>query len=196
MSASVARLGRFQHTPPLFCPPRARSGSWVLWSAGERRTPLPQPPPPISGVVDAIGVADQRVEQRTHLQELVPVPAGAGQARDLDAEHQAHMAEPHLGHEALEAGSVRAGGAGAAEILVDDDDLLARPAKPGGAVGQTVLRRTCPRRRFSSWAATEAGAVGPAVAELAGDGEEHVAARSSAHFVDAGEAAHGQLARR
>ena len=59
------------------------------------------------GIVDAVGVADQGVEQRAHLQQLVPVAAGPRQTGDLDAEHQADVTEPDLGHQTLEAGPVR-----------------------------------------------------------------------------------------
>src|SRR4051812_1472894 len=63
------------------------------------------------GLADAVGVPDERVEQRAHLQQLVPVPAGAGQARDLDPQNQTNMAEADLSDQALEAGSVRGRGA-------------------------------------------------------------------------------------
>src|SRR3954470_21759296 len=53
------------------------------------------------------------------------------------------MAGPHLSHEALEAGPVRGGGARAAKII-DDDDLVAPPAEPAGAIRQTILEA----RRF------------------------------------------------
>ena len=56
-----------------------------------------------AGIVDAVGIADQRVEERAHLQQLMPIPARARQARDFAAEHQPDMAKPDLGDEALEA---------------------------------------------------------------------------------------------
>jgi hypothetical protein len=40
-------------------------------------------------LVDAVGVADESVEQRTHLQQLTPVAAGRRQRGDLDTERQA-----------------------------------------------------------------------------------------------------------
>src|SRR3954470_1228358 len=62
------------------------------------------------GLVDAVGVPDERVEQRAHLQQLVPVPAGAGQTRDPEAEPEADMAETTPGPQPLEAGAALGGG--------------------------------------------------------------------------------------
>ena len=59
-----------------------------------------------AGIVDAVGIADQRVEESAHLQQLMPIPARARQARDLDPEHQADVAKPDLGHKPLEAGPI------------------------------------------------------------------------------------------
>src|SRR3954465_2284412 len=42
-------------------------------------------------------------------------------------------------------GSVRGRGARAAKIIIDDDDLVAPPAKPAGAIRQTILEA----RRFA-----------------------------------------------
>src|SRR4051812_50216885 len=53
------------------------------------------------------------------------------------------MAEADLSDQALEAGPVRGGGARAAKII-DDDDLVAPPAEPAGAIRQTILEA----RRF------------------------------------------------
>src|SRR4051812_49490668 len=54
------------------------------------------------------------------------------------------MAEADLSDQALETGSVRGRGARAAKIIIDDDDLVAPPAKPAGAIRQTILEA----RRF------------------------------------------------
>lgn len=49
------------------------------------------------------------------------------------------MAQTDLGDQALKAGAIRGGGPRASEILIDDDDLLAAPAKVARAVRQAVL---------------------------------------------------------
>src|SRR4051794_38852296 len=54
------------------------------------------------------------------------------------------MAEADLSDQALEAGSVRGRGARAAKIIIDDDNLVAPPAEPAGAIRQTILEA----RRF------------------------------------------------
>jgi hypothetical protein len=69
----------------------------------------------------------------------VPVTAGAGQPGHLDAEHQADPSEADLGDQALKPGPIGRP-AGAAEVLVDDQDVLAGPAELKGAVNQPVLQ--------------------------------------------------------
>src|SRR3712207_8464421 len=54
--------------------------------------------------------------------------------------HQADMAQPHLGGEALEPGPVQRRGGRAAQVVVDDHDLLRMPAELARAVGQRVLQ--------------------------------------------------------
>ena len=92
-----------------------------------------------SGIVDAIGVGDQGSRQGADLEQLVPVATRAGQPGHLDAEHQADPSEADLGDQALKPGPVRRA-ARATEILVDDEDALARPAELEGTVDQAVLQ--------------------------------------------------------
>src|SRR5690349_22769154 len=92
-----------------------------------------------SGLADPVGIGDQGVEQGTDLEQLMPVTTRAGQARHLDAEDEADMAQTNLGHEALEARTGLGGGAGAAEVVVDDDDALRRQAELPGTLDQPVL---------------------------------------------------------
>ena len=60
-----------------------------------------------AGFADAVGITDQRIEQGTHLQKLMPISAGAGQTGDLDPEDQADMAEIDLRDETLKSWPVR-----------------------------------------------------------------------------------------
>src|SRR5690242_18678382 len=69
----------------------------------------------------------------------MPVTTRAGQTRHLDAEHQTDPAEADFGDQALKAGPIGRA-AGAAKILVDDEDALAGPAQLNGAFDQTVLQ--------------------------------------------------------
>ena len=92
-------------------------------------------------VVDAVAVGDQRAGEGADLEQLVPVAAGPGEPRHLEPEHQADVAEPDLGHQALEARPALGRGAGAAEVVVDDADARPRPAQPAGPLGEPVLQR-------------------------------------------------------
>jgi len=58
-------------------------------------------------VVRTIFIANQCVGQRADLEQPVPVHRVARQTRDLQAEHDAGMPHADLGHEALEAFTVR-----------------------------------------------------------------------------------------
>ncbi len=49
------------------------------------------------------------------------------------------MAETNFSYETLKAGPVRGGGAGAAKVIVNDDDLLAAPSKPTGTIREPIL---------------------------------------------------------
>ena len=54
-------------------------------------------------IVDAVGIRNQRVEQRTDLQQLMPISARTRQARHLHAQHQPDVPKPDLRHQPLEA---------------------------------------------------------------------------------------------
>src|SRR3954447_7068493 len=90
-------------------------------------------------VVHAVVVGDEGSRQGADLEQVVPVPAGAREARDLEAEHQADVAEADLGDQPLEAGPLRRRGAGAAEVVVDDDHPRAGPSEQAGPVSEGVL---------------------------------------------------------
>src|SRR5215212_7568204 len=90
-------------------------------------------------VVHAVVVGDEGSGQGADFEQVVPVPAGAREARDLEAEHQADMAEADLGDQPLEAGPLRRRGAGAAEVVVDDDHSRAGPPEQAGPVSERVL---------------------------------------------------------
>ena len=108
-----------------------------------RQGPLhPQEQPIIifSRVVEAVLVGQQGLEQGAHLQQVVPVLAGAGQAAHLPAEDQADVIHRHIGQEALEAGSPLGRLGAVAEVLIDDDDAVARPSPGDGVAGQVVLQ--------------------------------------------------------
>ena len=59
------------------------------------------------GMIDAVGIADQRVGQAAEIEQAVPIGVVAGQAGDLEAEHDADMAEGDFGGEPGEADCAR-----------------------------------------------------------------------------------------
>src|SRR3954463_14910075 len=90
-------------------------------------------------IVNAVGVGDQRVAQRADLQKLMPVATGAGQTGHLHPEHQADPPQTNLGHQPLKARPPLGGGAGAAEIVINDGHALARPPEVECPINQPVL---------------------------------------------------------
>ena len=98
-----------------------------------------QPVVEVRRVVDPVLVQDQRVGQRADLEQPVPVGRVARQPRDLQPQHDPGAAQPDLGHQPLKAGAVHRRGPRLAEIRVDHDDALPRPAEGHGALAQRVL---------------------------------------------------------
>src|SRR5262245_50502720 len=69
----------------------------------------------------------------------MPVLATAGQPAHLQPEHQPDAVEGDLGEQTLEAGAALDGLAALAQVVVDGDDPVARPAEGNCPVGQGVL---------------------------------------------------------
>ena len=101
--------------------------------------PEQQPVVELARVVEAVLVQDQRLGERADLEQPVPIGVVAGEAGDLEPEHDPGPADPDLPDEALEALAVGGGGARAALVLVDHDDLLGRPAERDRALAERVL---------------------------------------------------------
>ena len=74
-------------------------------------------------MIDAVGVADQRVCETRKIDEPVPIGVIARQPRDLEAEHETDARERDLGGEAGKARS-REAGTGQAKIFVDETPAL------------------------------------------------------------------------
>jgi hypothetical protein len=83
----------------------------------------------IGRVIHAVGVGDQCVGQRAQVQQVVPVGVVAGQPRHLDAQHDPDLAQPDRGDQLPEAGASRRLGARTAQVGVDHDHLMGRPAQ-------------------------------------------------------------------
>src|ERR1700720_3898547 len=86
------------------------------------------------GMIDAVGIADESVSEAAEIEQAIPVGVVAGEAGD-----DADMAEGDFGGEPGEAIALDDAGSGKPEVLVDNDDLLRRPAKLNCLGGQGVL---------------------------------------------------------
>ena len=90
-----------------------------------------------AGIIDAVEVDDPRLDQPAQLEQVMPVPAVAGQPRCVEAQHSANLARAERGDELLEAGPGDHSARRAAEIVVDHLDRL--EATASGNVDQLVL---------------------------------------------------------
>ena len=93
----------------------------------------------VVGIVDAGLVEDQGIADAGDPQHLVPVGVVPRQARDLQAENDAHLAGGDAPHQAAEAAAVFAVGSRLALVLVDHPDAFHRPAERRRPLAQPVL---------------------------------------------------------
>ena len=93
---------------------------------------------PVPGRIHRLLIDQHRVDHAAHLDELLPIPAVAGEARDFAGANGADLAEADLRNHPLEASALHAAGGGATEILVDDLNL--RPAEHRQAIAHGVLQ--------------------------------------------------------
>ena len=103
------------------------------------------------GMVDAVGVADQRIGQAAQFDEPIPVGVVAGQSGYLEPEHEADMGERDFGGQSGEPRSRDKAGAGQPEVLVDDDDAIGGPAEFTGLSAEAYCR-SVDSRLCSTWA--------------------------------------------
>ena len=90
-------------------------------------------------MIDAVGIADERVGETAEIEQAVPIGIVACEAGHFEAEHDADMSERDFGGETGEAAALDDAGAGQAEVFVDHDDLLRRPAERGCLGDQSIL---------------------------------------------------------
>src|SRR3984893_15354832 len=89
--------------------------------------------------IDCLLVDQHRVDDAAHLDELLPVVAVTGKARDFASRNSPDLAEADLRHHSLESGASDATCRRTAEIVVDRLDLA--PAKRAQPVAHGVLQR-------------------------------------------------------
>ena len=93
----------------------------------------------ILGIVDAVLVREQRPEDGTHLQEIMPVFVVAGDAAHFDPEDQPDMLHGNFGQDALESAPLVGGPAAESLIVIDDQDAIPGPSPGGSVVGEGIL---------------------------------------------------------
>ncbi len=90
-------------------------------------------------MIDAIGIADERVGEAAEVEQAIPIGIVAREAGHFETEHDADVSERDFGGETGEAAAFDDASAGQAEVFVDYDDLLRRPAKRGCLGDQSIL---------------------------------------------------------
>jgi len=91
------------------------------------------------GIVEPILIQDQGLGQGAHLEHAMPIAGIAGQPRDLQAQDEADAPQSHLRHQPLESEPVRHRCSRVSQILVDDDDLVVRPAQCDRPLAERIL---------------------------------------------------------
>lgn len=102
--------------------------------------PQQQPVVVLGRVVDPVGVRQHRTRQGTQLDQLVPVPAGAGQTGHLDPHNETDVVQPDLGDQPLKARAGNGTRPRPAQVLVDHQNPVHRPAERDRPVHQGILQ--------------------------------------------------------
>jgi hypothetical protein len=89
--------------------------------------------------IDSLLIDQQCIDNATHLDELLPVAAVAGKARDLPRRYCANLAETDLRHHTFESNTGDAAGCRATKVVIDCLDL--RPAQFREPIPHGVLKR-------------------------------------------------------
>src|SRR5262245_421338 len=89
--------------------------------------------------VDRLLIDQHGIDHAAHLDQLLPVPAVAGESRDFACGNRANFAEADLRHHTLKTGALDATCSGTAKIFIDHLDL--GPAKCSQAIAHGVLQR-------------------------------------------------------
>jgi hypothetical protein len=98
----------------------------------------------VAGVVNAIEVADEGFEECTDFEELMPVLRRSREPGDIETENQPDVIQAHFGHELLKPESALDGRGGLAEVFINHENAIARPAQGKGAIDEAILKA----RRF------------------------------------------------
>jgi len=105
-------------------------------------TPLQPEQKPIiksGGIIEPFFIQNQGVGERADFQEMMPIAGIAREPRDFQPQNQPHLSESDFSYESLEAQAISRRGSRMAQILINDDDSLIRPAQCSRSVAQGIL---------------------------------------------------------
>jgi hypothetical protein len=90
-------------------------------------------------IVESVLVENECVAQCADFQESVPVGGIPCQSRNLQAEYDARFLQTDVRHQPLKSFAIGRSCGRLAEITVDDDDSLRRPAQSYRALAKVIL---------------------------------------------------------
>src|SRR6266436_141783 len=93
----------------------------------------------VPGRINRLLIDQHRIDHPAHLDQLLPIPAVASEARDLARCDGPNIAEAHLRHHPLKAGAQDPTRSGTAKIVIDHLDL--GPTQRGQTIAHGVLQR-------------------------------------------------------
>ena len=94
-----------------------------------------QPIVAVGRIVDAVLVAQKRVEDSTDINELMPIFVGPRQPAEFQPQHDANVVQAHFRHQPLEARAIVSRLATLSLVLVNDDHSFGWPAEPLSELG-------------------------------------------------------------
>jgi hypothetical protein len=90
-------------------------------------------------VVNAVLVGQDRSEDGTHLQKIVPIPVVAGDPAHLDPQDQPDVLHFNLSQEAVKSASLDSRPTGLSLIVIDDHNAIPRPSQVDRELDEFVL---------------------------------------------------------
>src|SRR6266436_6667509 len=91
-------------------------------------------------VINAVSISDETASVATDIQQGIPIRAVAREAHHIHGQNDAYLPQRDLGHQFLEASTMRGTRGRQTEIRIDDLNVLCSPAQLQGALLQGVLQ--------------------------------------------------------
>jgi hypothetical protein len=93
----------------------------------------------VGRIVNPIFIQDQRIGERTDLQQPVPVRRVPRQSGNLKTQHDASSPKAHFSHQSLKAFPVGGRCPRQTQITINDDDAIFRPTECQCPLAQSIL---------------------------------------------------------